>query len=228
MTAKLKKTSKKELKEDQFVSTVVTAEEWVELYWKQILMVIGGIAVVIVIVLFYQQKIEQENVEAAGKIAKVMPLYDQGSYVEAANGREGTDIEGFKKIADEFGGVEQGEIAKIYAANSLYFNGQYKEALDYYSDYSSSDFLFKATALAGEAACYNALKDYSLAADKYFEAATISKANVSNPVYLLNAGINYIKAGKNESARNAFEKISTDYAGTTETREAKNYLATLD
>ena len=64
-----------------------------------------------------------------------MNLYDQGSYLEAIEGRPSQNIIGLKKIVEDYGSTENGETAKIYLANSYDMLGKPDEALKYYSDY---------------------------------------------------------------------------------------------
>ena len=45
---------------------------------------------------------------------------------------------------------------------------------------------------------------------------------------MLKAGINYIKAGKKDEAKDVLEKIKKDYTTSTAFREADKYLALVD
>jgi len=156
-----------------------------------------------------------------------MPLYDQGAYLEAIEGRQGTNIIGLKKLVEDFGGSENGETAKIYLANSYAFLGNYDEAFKFYNDYSGSIDYFEAASLAGEAGYYAVQKDFEKAANLYLKASKISKINSQNPDYLLNAGIYYLKAGEKEEAKILFNKIKDDYATSLAYREVDKYLSMI-
>jgi tetratricopeptide (TPR) repeat protein len=156
-----------------------------------------------------------------------MNLYDQGSFLEAIEGREGTNIVGLKKIVDDFGGTENGELAKIYLANSYNFLGRNDEALEYYEDYSGDNKIFKATSLAGQAGIYASLQDHEKAADLYLKASRISESNPLNPEYLLNAGINYLNAGNDEEAKELLDRIKKDFPTSTAFREVDRYLSQI-
>jgi len=226
--AKPKKINKKEMKEDSLVTGYYKSREFYEEYQKQIFITLGAIAVIVVAIGLYVNRMETQNAEAAAAIAKVIPLYEQGSYVEAAEGREGTDILGFKKIADEYGGTDQGEIARVYAANSLYYSGKYDEALEYYKDYSGDDPLFVSTALAGEAAITEMNKDNEKAGSLYEKAARVTQENPMNAYYYLHAAINYRKAGETDKASKLYKLLKDEYKTAQETREAEKYLAGLE
>lgn len=228
MIAKPKKISKKEIQEDTLVTGYYKSLDFVEHNKNQIFIAVGAAVVIILAAFFYFSHVESQNEEAAVLIAKVLPLYDQGSYVEAAEGREGTDIKGFKYIADEYSGTDQGEIAKVYAGNALYYSGNFDDALNYYEDYSGDDKLFEATAAAGEAAVHEVKGDFEEAASKYEKAAKISEVNPMAPYYYLHAAINYRKTGNETKASALYKVLKEDYKTAQETRDAEKYLAGLD
>ena len=157
-----------------------------------------------------------------------MPLYDQAQYQLAIDGQPGTELTGLKSIVDEYGSTEQGEIAKIYLANSLYNTGKVDEALDVYESYSGDIPLHKATALAGVAACLISLSKNLEAAENYEKAAFVNKFNPLNADYLLKAGIQYKKAGKDNEAKEMFEMIKRDYTASNASREADKFLSSIN
>jgi len=148
--------------------------------------------------------------------------------LEAIEGRQGTNIVGLKKIVSEYGSTENGEIAKIYLANSYQMLGNIEEAFKFYEDYGGSNKLFKATALSGEAGYYAYKKEYGKAADLYLSASRVSKENVLNPDYMLKAAINYIDAGNKEEAKDLLETIRKDYQTSTAFREVDKYLTLVN
>jgi tetratricopeptide (TPR) repeat protein len=224
MLQKKKKLSKKEIKEDKLVSFVNKSANFFEEY-KNKIFTYGVIAVIaIAAVYFYINQKNVDNQEAATELSRVMKLYDQGSYLEAIEGKQGTNIIGLKKIVDEYGGTENGETAKIYLANSYAFLGNYDDAIIYYEDYDGSIDYLKAAALAGEAGYYAAKGDFEKAADMYLSASKISKINANNPTYLLNAGINYQKSGLNDEAKAIFNQIKEDFAKSTVAKDVNKYI----
>jgi tetratricopeptide (TPR) repeat protein len=133
---------------------------------------------------------KEDNSAAGLQLSRVLSIYDSGSYLEAIEGRQGTNIIGLKKIVEDYSGTENGEIAKIYLANSYCFLGKLDDAVKYYEDYSGSNDIFKATALSGEAGYYASKNEYEKAADLYRQASLVSEENVLNSEYMLQAGIN--------------------------------------
>jgi tetratricopeptide (TPR) repeat protein len=161
-------------------------------------------------------------------MSRILAVYELGSYQEAIDGQAGTNIIGLKQIVEDYGNTDQGELAKIYLGNAYYYLGQFEEALKYYNDFSGSGDIFISSAFAGQANCYEALKDFSLAADNFKNAAQVSEYNATNPEYLLKASINYIKVGNKEDAKKLLEEIKTEYKTSKEAREIDRYLAHIE
>lgn len=228
MLTKKKKLSKKEIKQDKLVEAYYKAYGFVEEN-RQRLMLYGGIFVVVILaVIFYINNRKQKNEAAGVELARVMDLYDSGNYLEAIQGQPGTPIIGLKKIVEEYGNTPNGETSKIYLADAYNLLGKADDAYKYYKDYDGSISLYKASALAGQAAYFEAKKEYLQAADLYKQASHVSALDVSNPYYLVNAGINYMKAGKSKEAKETFENVQKNYKTTSSAREVEKYLVQLD
>lgn len=225
MLTKKKKLSRKEIKEDKLVSTYYKAYGYFEENRSRVL-IVGGILIAIALLIYFYISNRIENNKIAGiELSRVIQSYDQGAYLEAIEGKEGTDNVGLKKIVEDYGSTENGEYAKIYLANSYNFLDRDDEALKYYEDYSDGNEIFEATALAGQAGIYETRKVYQKAADLYLKASRVLEHNVLNPDYLLKAGINYMHAGNNDKAKELFKEIKQDYKTSTAFREVDRYLA---
>ncbi len=228
MLTKKKKLSKKEIKEDKLVSFYYKAYGFIDENKTRVIIYAGALVVLIVAAVLYVNYRSQQNQLASFELSKVMPVYDQGSYLEAIEGKQGSDVMGLKKIVSEYGSTEAGETAKIYLANSYNRLGKTDDALKYYEDYDGDISIFKATALAGQAGYYESQKDYAKAADLYKKAARVSENNVLNPDYLLYAGIDYLNAEKEEDAKQMFDSIKKNYESSPAAREASRYMAQVD
>ena len=228
MLTKKKKLSKKQIKEDKLVLTYYKALSYFQENQSRIIIYGLAFAALVVLVFVYIQGKAENNLKAGNELTNVMNLYDNGSYLEAIQGKPGTNIVGLKKIVEDYGSTENGETAKIYLANSYFMLDKLDDAFKYYKDYDGSIDIFKSAALAGQAGYYAYKNDFEKAADLYRQASRVSKQDVSNPDYMLKAGINYIKAGKKDEAKDVLEKIKKDYTTSTAFREADKYLALVD
>src|SRR5664280_542588 len=228
MLTKRKKLSRKEIKEDKLVTTYYKALAFFEENKNRLAMYAGILAVVILAIVLFMNNKKKNNEIAGTELARVMNVYDSGNYLEAIEGRAGTKLIGLKKLVESYGSTENGEIAKIYIANAYNNLGKLEDANKYYQDYSGSNKIFKATALAGQASYQAYKKNYEKAADLYKKAAFVSDADVLNPEYLLHAGINYMAAGKNSDAKELFDKIKKDFTTSTAFREIDKYSNQLE
>lgn len=188
----------------------------------------GVLAVVIVAVFIYLNQRAQANEEAGAELSRIMELYDSGSFLEAIEGRQGTNIKGLKYIVDEYGSTDNGETAKIYLANAYAMLGKTEDAFKYYSEYAGDIDMYKAASYAGQASYFSLKGDYQKAADLYNRAARVSKENVQRPDYMLQAAINYINAGEQLEAKELLQTIKDDYKTSAAFTSADRYLAQID
>lgn len=219
-----KKISKKEIKEDKLVTGYYKFQNFFMENQVKFLIGFGVIAVFVVAYILYSNKIKNDNQTASAMVAKVIPLLESGGYQVAIDGVPSQNIVGLKKIVDEYGSSEEGELAKILLANAYNITGNSEEALKLYDDYSGSNTLLQASAIAGKAGILESKKEYEEAADLYQKAAKIEKANPSNPEFLLKAGIAYLKMGNKEEAKALFETIKKDYTTAIPYMELEKYL----
>jgi tetratricopeptide (TPR) repeat protein len=225
---KRKKISKKEIKQDTLVTSYYKAYSFFIENQVKILIGVGVVALVVVAIVLYSNKKSGDTKTASVLLAKVMPTYDGGQYKQAIEGIKASNVVGLKEIVDGYGSTEPGEAAKIMLASSYFYTGDYENALENYEDYSGSNALFKATALAGEAAYYEVKNDLGKAAGLYKDAAQVDKVNPSNSDYLLRASINYLKVGKKEEAKSLLKMIKKDFRTTSAAQEVDKYLIQVE
>lgn len=225
MITRKKKLSKKEIKEDKLVSFLYNVESFYEENKRRIFTYGVIFLVVVGAVYVYMGQKREQNEKAGLELSRVMDIFNSGSYLEAIEGRQGTNIIGLKRIVEEYGSTENGETAKIYLANSYSYLGNYDEAFKYFEDYDGDIDVFKATAKAGMAGYYASKEEYKKAADLYKEAASYTDVDPQNPDYLLNAAVNYIKAGDKEDSKVLLNKIKENYKTSEAFKEVDKYLA---
>ena len=227
MIGKKKKLSKKELQEDKLVTSFYKSQEFFEEHKQKIIIVVSAIAVVILAITWYFNKITEDNILAAEKLSQIITSFEQGQFQKAIDGEPGTQLVGLKNIVENYGSTEQGEIAKIYLANSYYSLGDFDEALKYFNDYSGDSKLHQSTAYAGIAGCYENKSNFEKAAEYYERAADTYDLQSQTANFLLNASINYIKLGNNNQAKTLLERIKSDYSTSSAAREVEKYLSQI-
>ncbi|MCB9247302.1 MAG: tetratricopeptide repeat protein [Ignavibacteriales bacterium] len=227
MIGKKKKLSKKEFQEDQLVTSFYKSQDFFQKNQQKLLIGAGVIALLILAIFWYNSKKEDDSIQAANQLAKIIPVYDQGQFQKAIDGEAGTDLVGLASIVDNYGSTQQGEIAKIYLANSYFSLGKFEKALSTYSDYGGKSKLHLSSSLAGQAACYEQLGKFDKAADYYQKAAKVNAIESQEAEYLLNAGRNYVKSNSADKAKDIFETIKNDFKNTNAAREVDKYLSQL-
>ncbi len=227
MAKKKKKITKKEIQEDSLVTTFYKVEEFFEKHKQNIIIGVAAVAIIALAIVWYNNKRVEDNLQATEELSQVIPLFEKGSFKEAIEGQPGTNLVGLKSIVEEYGSTEQGEFAKIYLADSYYYLGDYANAKKYYEDYSGESTLHKAAAYAGIAACYEHDGDFEKAAGYYNKAANVSKYNPLTPDYLLNAGINYLKANNKEMAETVLNRIKKEFKTSAVAQDVDKYLAQI-
>jgi len=216
--------TKKELKEDSLITGYYKAYALFEQYKKEVFIGLGVAALIIAGIIFYNYYQNEQSIKAETALAKVMPSYDGGAYLEAIEGKAGTDILGLQKIVDSYGSTEKGNVAKIYLANSFYNLGKVEKAKEYYDSYSGSNEMFRATSYAGLAACAESAEKWEEAANEYIRAAKVSDKNALTPRYLILAAVNYIKLNKVNEAKELLDQVKADYSYSLFARDADKYL----
>lgn len=228
MLKKQKKLSRKEIKEDKLVEFYYKTVAFYEENKNKVFLYAGVLAAVIFAVYLYINYRSGQNDAAGTQLASVMDMYDGGAYLEAIEGKQGTNLIGLKKIVQEYGSTENGETAKIYLADSYSNLGKMDEALKYYEDYDGDIEMYVAASLAGQAGILSFKNKYEEAAELYLKASRVSKNDILNPDYMYQAGINFLEAGHKEEAKELFETIKHDYKTSDVSSKVDRYLSVLN
>ncbi|MBI3004365.1 MAG: tetratricopeptide repeat protein [Ignavibacteriales bacterium] len=220
-----KKITKKEIKEDRLVTTYFEARSWMDAN-RRLVGYIVGIPVLLVVVLFlWNLNLRESNEKGMAKLAKVTSYYDQGRYDEAINGapQEGV-IQGLAAIVNEHGNTDAGQIAKLYLANCYFAKSDYQKALEHYIDAELDDKMLAASALAGAAACHEAMNRHEEAAVLFEKAASKNMTGLQAPENLHHAALNYALSGKKERAVELLKKLKKEFPESTLARDVDRYL----
>lgn len=184
------------------------------------------IAVAGIILLVNRNKANNENAGVA--LSQINRAYGNNDFQQAINGDSLGNIKGLQYIVDEYGSTENGQAAKLMLANCYYALRDFDKAEKYYKDFSGSNIILKASALAGEASVSEARQKYSDAAKQYEKAASIDPANPFVDQYMFYAAKNYVRANENDKAKTIFDKIKKDYPKSKFVAESERYKALIN
>ena len=210
-----KRITKKQLKEDKFITYSVKARDWVEENSK---FVFGGLVAVVVIVaalFIFMNSRKSAEAQASVDLASAMRVYESKDYSNS--------VTLLTNIVNAGGGTKSGKLARFYLAQSLYNTQEYAAAQEHFRKFASSfrgDNYLRTAALAGEAACLEQQDQFSQAAAKF---AGIAKKYPDGPFvarYLLRAARCYTKAGNSEQAKLIYQQIIDEYPDSQEKNDA--------
>jgi TolA-binding protein len=166
--------------------------------------------------------VEPQRIEAQEQIFVAQQYFERDSFELALNG-DG-DYPGFLDIIDDYGSTNVSNLANYYAGVSFFKLGDYESAVDYLTDFSTSDKLLAAISAGCIADSYVELGNFTKAAEYYEDAASESNNTITTPIYLMKLGRVYEELNNWEKALETYEKIEKDFADTDEGRTIQKYI----
>jgi tetratricopeptide (TPR) repeat protein len=222
-----KKIAKKELRQDALISTYAKLVQGYEEKKKLVRWVMIGIVVVVAGILIINTNRSANEARAAADLGKVFSYVDREDFETALNGVPERNIPGLISIVENYGGTPSGDLARYYAATSLFRLGRYEEALNYFEDFSGTGDFLKVARLSGLGACYEAMGNHASAAEQFERAALLVGTDAAVPENLFHAARNYAAAGQKEKAIELYRKLKEDHPNSTFGREADRFISQL-
>jgi tetratricopeptide (TPR) repeat protein len=214
---------RQELRQDTVVT--VSARIWQAIDQNRPIMygILGVISLVIVGIFGYSYWQDQQEARGQDALAPAVLLYEAGDYEGALNGTE--EVTGLLDIVSDFGSTNAGNLARFYAADALFRQGDYDRSLALFEDFDREENYLGASALAGEAAIYEIRGEFERAGDLYRRAALLFPNDVVSPEYLVEAGRAYESAGEFEDAVEAYNMVSDEYPESPQARNVELFVA---
>jgi len=202
------------------------AENWLESNPK----IVIGVALAILLTVggyfgfqFYR---DSQNEQAQNEMFQAVFYFEADSLDKALNG-DGNNL-GFLNIIDDYGITDAANLANYYAGLSYLKQGKFELARLYLEDFSSDDLLVQARAYSLVGDTYMEEQKYEDAATYYKKAANYEPNKYFSPAYLMKEALAYEKLNQNDKAKEAYEKIITQYWDSDEYQEAKKFKARLE
>ena len=220
--------AKKVNKADQQLANVEQVlsktEQFIETNQKKITYVVGVFVAVIALYFGYQNMYLAPLEEDAQTEMFMAELYFQkDSFALALNGDE--QYEGFLSIADDYGLTNAGNLANYYAGLCYLNLGEYENAIDYFSDFSSDDIILSSLALGCIGDCYAELDDIDTALDFYKKASKNSDNGFTNPRYLMKQARILDFQEDFDAANELYVRIKENYAESIEAQNIEKYIS---
>lgn len=214
--------TKKEIKQDKFVTYSLKVSEWVQKHLNQVLLVAGGVILVAVVVFFVlstQAKRERKAAELLGK-----------ANMELQTGNIGAAVADLQTVVTKYGGSESAGQATFLLASAYFYARDYVQAqsmFEKYLDRYSEDILLTSSARAGIADCHMQRGNFLQAGEDFARAASLHPTGFLAPGYLLKAADAYAKAEQTDRAREMLNRLLSEYPNSKEVRQARMKLAGL-
>lgn len=203
--------------------TLSRTEQFLETYQKQLTILAGAILVIVALVFVYKKYVvAPQTIEAQEQVFVAQQYFERDSFNLALNG-DG-DFPGFLGIIDEYGSTNVAELANYYAGISYYKLGEYQKAIDYLSDFSTSDNMLSAVTNGAIGDSYSELGNFDKAASYYKKAADNSDNKLTAPIYLMKYGRVKEELKDWKEALAAYQKIKEDYKDTQEGRSIDKFI----
>jgi tetratricopeptide (TPR) repeat protein len=203
--------------------TASKTELFVEKNQKYIFIIIGLVAVIVLGSLGYKEYIAKPaQTEAMNDMFQAQKYFDQAvTGVEkdslfnlALNGGEGKF--GMLDIIEEHSGTPAANLATYYAGTAYLRLKDYKNAVEYLSNFKSDDEVLAPLAKGNIGDAFVQLNQPEDALGYYEKAAELRDNEYTTPMYLFKAGAIAMDLGKADKALAYFKKIKEKYPNATE------------
>ena len=201
-------------------------EEFLEKNKMMVFTIGGAIAVIIAAYFFYNYWITNQNEAAQNEMFQAVYYYEADSLNKALEG-DGNNY-GFLEIIEEYSMTDAANLARYYAGASYLKKGEYISAVDYLSDYSSSDLLIQARAYSLIGDANMEMENYSEAVSLYNKAAKYNPNEYTTPGYLIKAAVAYEILEDYEAALACYSTIVEKYINASEYQTARKHKARLE
>lgn len=203
--------------------TLTTTEQFLESHYKELLIALGVIVVLIAIFWLGKIYLGKQNEEAQSQMYQAERYLEMDSLNLALNG-DGNYL-GFIDIADDYKYTQAGNLAR-YSAGICYLHlGQYEDAIEYLNKYSKKDKMIGSLAIGAIGDAYVEMGDTEKGVAKYIEAADYANNSFNTPLYLMKAGEIHELNGKYDEALKLYERIQNEYPESTEGLAIDKYIA---
>lgn len=203
--------------------TLTKTEHFLEKNYRNLLIILGVIVVLVGFVWLGRLYLGKKNEEAKSQMYQAERYFEKDSIKLALNG-DGNYL-GFLDINKEYKLTTAGNLACYYAGVCYLKLGNYQDAIKYLEKYSKKDKVIGSIAIGATGDAYVELGDFEKGIAKYIEAADYAENSFNTPLYLMKAGELYELNGNFAEALKTYERIQAKYPESTEGSSIDKYIA---
>ena len=169
-----------------------------------IIAVVAVIAVIVCAILANNYYFEPRQQDASTELAKSQELFQQQDYAKA--------LEGFQKVAAEYGSTDAGNLAQLYIGLCQAQLGKWQEAVNALESFSARDDQMISPAAEGALGnAYANLNQLDKAVEHLKKAASKADNNSLSPTWLIQAGEILENQGKKAEALKLYQEVKDKY-----------------
>jgi TolA-binding protein len=214
-----KRTTRQQIKEDQFTVFAAKAQDYYRHHSRNIFAGAGVIVVLVVAVVFYLNSRAQAEKDATYDLTMAKIDIGQRNFDGA--------VQKLTAVVDTYGGTKSAADAMYFLGNVHLSTGDWEAArseFQQYLDKYGKDAMLTAGAIAGIGFSFEQEQKFTDAAEYYSRAAKTFPHEFSAPQYLLDAGRCYGLAGDAAKAHETFQQIIDQYPESNQSQTAKDEL----
>jgi tetratricopeptide (TPR) repeat protein len=211
---------------DVLAEKLSRSEQFLEKNKMIVISVIAALAIIVSAIFLFRFYVSNQNSQAQVDMFQAVYYFESDSIQKALHG-DGNNY-GFLEIIDNYGITEAANLAHFYAGASYMKLGQYQDAIDHLTEFSSKDLVVKARALALIGDAHMELQEYREAAEFYEKAADYKSNQYLSPLYLTKAATAYEKLMDYETAAERYGIIVEEYPESSEYNNARKHKARLE
>lgn len=216
-----KRLTKKQLKQDKFVTFYFRAQGWISDNMQKLIIGVLAVLAVIVVTTYFNSQAAQDEQAASVELSKAR--------LEFAGGNMDNTIGILTALVSQYGTTPSGIEGRFLLANAYFRAEDYANAEANYREFvdDSDDPILKSSAMAGIAACQEQQKDYVAAAETYRDAANRFSEVFTASDNLFNAARCYVLAGEKDKAITVLNRLLSEYSNSSAKEDAQVMLAEI-
>lgn len=197
----IRKTKKKEIKEDAFVAFFIQSREYIRTHQNHLFITLIAIIVAVSAFIWYSNNMESSKIQGMNSFSEAFSHYGAGRISSAENI--------FKSLRDDYSGSREGIYSSYFLGKCFSIYGRNIEAISFFREYlknSKKYPLYKEAASVGIAVAFENEHDFPNAAQAYLDLADHLSSPETKGNYFEKAAESYKLAGKKKEAIKTFEK----------------------
>jgi len=217
-----KRITKRQIKEDKFVTFYFKAMDFVKQHSNKVTIGLIAVAGIILLTFFITQSKKTAELNASEQLAK--------ANTEIARGEVQQTIDILLNMSENYSGTKSASKGVYLLAYTYFQKGEYENAMTYFNKYLddyADDPILGSAAYSGIAACYEQQGKFLEAARSYEKGANKFADHYNAPQQFMDAGRCYKLDNRVADARKCYEIVIEKYPDSGFKADAELFLAEL-